>query len=103
MNFSKLSEYDSSFASSKGDLLEFLIIWLSRAIVLTNAKGGLSMTQLLKPRDAAKRLAVSERTLWSQTEPRGPIRAVRIGKAVRYSPEALDEFVRRQVEGEVSR
>lgn len=55
------------------------------------------MTQLLKPRDAAKRLAVSERTLWSQTEPRGLIPVVRIGKAVRYSPDALDAYVRAQM------
>lgn len=60
------------------------------------------MTQLLRLRDAAKRLAVSERTLWSQSDPRGPIPVVRIGKAVRYSPDALDAFVRQRTESEVS-
>lgn len=48
--------------------------------------------ELLKPRDAAKSLQVSERTLWQNTEPRGDIPAVRIGHCVRYDPEALRQF-----------
>ena len=48
--------------------------------------------ELLKPRDAAKSLQVSERTLWQNTEPRGDIPAVRIGNCVRYDPEALRQF-----------
>ncbi len=33
----------------------------------------------LRPRDAAKALGISERTLWSLTAPRGPIAATKIG------------------------
>jgi hypothetical protein len=48
---------------------------------------------LLIPRDAAHVLAVSERTLWGLTYPRGPIRAVRILRAVRYDPADLAAFI----------
>jgi hypothetical protein len=48
---------------------------------------------LLIPRNAARALAVSERTLWGLTYPRGPIRAVRIGRAVRYDPADLADFI----------
>ncbi len=48
---------------------------------------------LLRPREAAQRLSISERQLWAHTEPRGPIPATRIGNCVRYSPEALQDFV----------
>lgn len=48
---------------------------------------------LLKPREAAELLAVSERQLWSQTSPRGPIPSVRIGHCVRYCHETLRQFV----------
>ena len=41
-------------------------------------------------RDAAKLLAVSEKTLWSMTAPRGPIPAIRIGRrSVRYLVEDI--------------
>ncbi len=43
---------------------------------------------LLKPRDAARLLAISERKLWQLTNCR-EIPAVRIGRAVRYSHAAL--------------
>ncbi len=48
---------------------------------------------LLNSRDAAKALSISERTLWGLTEPRGPIRCVRIGRAVRYDPHDLRQFI----------
>jgi len=48
---------------------------------------------LLKPREAAKCLGVSERQLWAHTQPRGPIPATRIGSCVRYSPHALQAFI----------
>ncbi len=52
---------------------------------------------LLKPKAAAETLGdISERTLWAQTFPRGPIPSVRIGKCVRYSPEALQRFIESQ-------
>jgi len=48
---------------------------------------------LLKPRHASQTLGVSERTLWAQTQPRGPIPCVRIGNCVRYSVEQLQAFI----------
>jgi excisionase family DNA binding protein len=49
---------------------------------------------LLTPPEAAEALAVSERTLWAMTYPRGPIPVVRLGRAVRYCKNSLEEFVR---------
>lgn len=55
---------------------------------------------LLTPRDAARTLAVCERTLWERTQPRGPIPVVRIGRAVRYAVVDLEAWIERQkVEG----
>jgi excisionase family DNA binding protein len=48
---------------------------------------------LLDAKQAAKALGISERTLWSLTAPRGPIRAIRIGRAVRYSVRELERFI----------
>jgi len=39
----------------------------------------------LRPRDAAKALGISARTLWSLSAPRGPIPAVRIGRGKRQT------------------
>jgi hypothetical protein len=51
--------------------------------------------KLLTPREAAKLLSVCGRTLWRNTEPRGPLKAVRISpKCIRYSPRQLNEFIR---------
>jgi predicted DNA-binding transcriptional regulator AlpA len=48
---------------------------------------------LLSARNAARTLAVSQRTLWGMTYPRGPIRAVRIGRAVRYALADLQRWI----------
>lgn len=48
---------------------------------------------LLRPREAAQRLGISERLLWQHSAPRGPIPTTRIGNAVRYSPEALQRYI----------
>lgn len=48
--------------------------------------------QLLKPRDAAKYLRVSERTLWTLTS-QGKLPAAKIGKSVRYREEDLKRYV----------
>lgn len=51
-------------------------------------------TLLLNPRDTAKALAISEKTLWSLTEPRGPIPAIRVGeRSLRYSVAALEQWI----------
>ena len=54
---------------------------------------------LLSARDAAQALAVSPRTLWGLTSPRGPIRCVRIGRSVRYDPADLRSFAEAQKHG----
>lgn len=61
----------------------------------TPAKGD-EQRLLLKPREAAARLSISERTLWAHTFPRGNILATRIGSCVRYSPNALQAYVAAQ-------
>jgi predicted DNA-binding transcriptional regulator AlpA len=48
---------------------------------------------LLTPRESAAALGLCEKTLWSLTDPRGPIRCVRIGRAVRYDPADLSAWV----------
>jgi hypothetical protein len=56
----------------------------------------------LRPRDAAKALGISLRTLWTLSAPRGPIPCVRIGtgkrKAVLYPADALREWLRAQAQ-----
>jgi predicted DNA-binding transcriptional regulator AlpA len=63
--------------------------------------GRQSVTSLaLRPREAAKALGISPRTLWGLTTPRGPIRCVRIGqgkrRAVLYSVSELQHWLRQQ-------
>jgi excisionase family DNA binding protein len=48
---------------------------------------------LVTSREAAKMLAVSTRTVWALTSPRGPLSSVRLGRAVRYSVADLDAFI----------
>ena len=48
--------------------------------------------QLVTPREAAKVLQISEKTLYTLTK-RGDISATRIGKSVRYSQAELARFV----------
>lgn len=50
---------------------------------------------LLRPRDAAKYLAIGDRKLWEITSPRGPIPVTKFGKAVRYSVRDLDAAVQK--------
>lgn len=47
---------------------------------------------LVDAAEAAKLLSISARTLWSLTQPRGPIAVKRIGRAVRYPVSALRLF-----------
>ena len=52
-------------------------------------------------RQAADALAVSERTLWAMTLPRGTIPCIRVGQrgcGVRYDPHALQEWIAGQRE-----
>lgn len=59
---------------------------------------GQSLVLLLRPREAALALGISERTLWTLAQRRA-IRPVRIGRAVAYSVDDLREFIRHQQEG----
>jgi excisionase family DNA binding protein len=52
-------------------------------------------TLLVDVREAARLLAISDRTLWRLTAPVGPIPATRFGRSVRYSMASLEEFVRK--------
>jgi excisionase family DNA binding protein len=53
---------------------------------------------LLTAPEAAKALAIGQRKLWELTN-RGIIRAVRIGRAVRYDLRDLEAFIAAQKEG----
>jgi excisionase family DNA binding protein len=50
------------------------------------------LNRLLTPREAARVLAVSERTLWGLTRS-GQIPCVRIGRSVRYDPADLRRWI----------
>ena len=56
----------------------------------------------LRPREAAKALGISTRTLWGLTAPRGPIPCLRIGHGKRqivlYPVAALQAWLGRQAE-----
>ena len=49
--------------------------------------------RLIKPKEAANYLAISERKLWQLTKDR-IVPAVRMGHSVRYDPADLDLFIR---------
>ena len=49
-------------------------------------------TDLLRPKDAARMLAISERHLWGLTQ-EGKIPACRLGRSVRYDRADLEGFV----------
>lgn len=53
---------------------------------------------LLSVRDAASALAVSERSLWQYTRPRGSIPSVKIGGRVLYDPRDLTAWIDAQKE-----
>ncbi len=72
---------------------------MNRSESVRSPKDGSQPALLVKPLDASKMLGISTRTLWAQTEPRGPIPCVRIGSSVRYSPESLRTFVVNQQAG----
>lgn len=67
-----------------------------------NRQKGAAMSQdvlvepLETPAEMAKKLKISEKSLWNITEPRGSIPCVRIGRSVRYRPSAVFEAISRQ-------
>lgn len=46
--------------------------------------------KLLRPREAALQLAISERTLWTLTKA-GTIPCIRLGRSVRYRPSDIEK------------
>jgi hypothetical protein len=54
---------------------------------------------LLPLKNAAAALSVSQRTLWAMTSPRGPIPAIRLGRAVRYDVRDLTAYIDAAKEG----
>ena len=55
---------------------------------------------LVSPREAARLLSICEKTLWTLSK-NGEIPAVRIGRAVRYSMDELQAWIRRASEKKV--
>lgn len=51
---------------------------------------------LISQDEAARRLGISEKTLWNYTFPRGPLVSVRIGARRLYSPITLQKWVESQ-------
>jgi predicted DNA-binding transcriptional regulator AlpA len=50
--------------------------------------------RLFTVEETAQALGLSAKTVWNHTEPRGPIRCVRIGRSVRYYlPEVLNSLL----------
>ena len=47
--------------------------------------------------EAAEFLRISKRYLYSMTFPRGPIRAVHLGRLVRYAPQTLHQYIEDQL------
>jgi len=59
---------------------------------------GTAEALLLTPREAAARLRLSDRTLWSLTRA-GEIPAIRIGRSVRYDPRDLAKWIASKKQG----
>lgn len=56
----------------------------------------------LRPIEAARAMGISERTLWTITSPRGPLKCKRIGRLARYPVVFIEEYLR-NVDGEEAR
>ncbi len=48
---------------------------------------------LLSAREAAEALSICQKTLWSHTQPRGDLPAVRVGTRVLYSVPDLQQWI----------
>lgn len=66
-----------------------LLVTIARSEKLLHAD------RLLTPKEAARALAIHPNKLWAITN-QGEIRSVRIGRAVRYDPADLRDFLERQ-------
>lgn len=79
---------------------------MSNATYLDGADGPATRPLCLRPPEAAKALAISPRTLWSLTAPRGPIPCVRVGsgkrQAVLYPVALLEAYLREHADGDLA-
>lgn len=50
------------------------------------------MSKLLKSKEAAEYLCISERTLWN-LQNTGQVKVVRMGRLIRFDPVDLDNFI----------
>ena len=62
---------------------------------MTYGQAEIELPKLLKPKEAAAVLAISERTLWTLTDD-GVIPSVRIGRSVRYDVADLRRWIGQQ-------
>ena len=53
---------------------------------------------LMTSEEVAQLLRVTQRTLSSWTAPRGPISVIRIGRSVRYSSDAIQQFIASRIQ-----
>lgn len=61
--------------------------------MLTHPRAPVAEPELLRPREAARLLAIGERSLWALTKA-GKIAAVRLlGRTVRYHRRDIDAFI----------
>lgn len=68
---------------------------MNQLMALSRPEKSETLRLLLTARDAAAALSISERKLWELTNC-GVIKVVRIGRSVRYSRTALEEFIAAQ-------
>jgi predicted DNA-binding transcriptional regulator AlpA len=57
---------------------------------------GASERLLLTIRQVADATGLCEKTIWAQTFPRGPLIPCRVGRSLRYSPDAVREWIEQQ-------
>lgn len=60
---------------------------------MTNLTTHMPPKLLLTLKEAAAALGLCEKSVWSLTDPRGPIACVRVGRAVRYDPADLTAWI----------
>lgn len=53
--------------------------------------------RLMTLKEVARLFNVSERTVWANTSPRGPIPVIHIGNSIRYSPDEIQDWIKRQI------
>lgn len=63
------------------------------SLATEQAGGNMPVRLLLSQAQAARALSISARTLWSMSQPRGPIPCVRLGGRVLYSLDALRAWI----------